>query len=609
MTAPRREAGLPNERRWEALQTTGATFSARTGHTVVEHGGALFLFGGTDKRRRQQDLFRFDLAKQEWSRVEARGAVPSRRSGSVGTLCNGKMYTFGGYDGRDGNYFNDVHEFDFETLTWALLTPRQSLFSLHDEARSENGGHWQGRVPCPRTDHCMVSYNNSLIIFGGYDGRRRFNDTFAFDLARREWCERSDISSLENDSSPQQRPSKRFGHSGVVHNHKLWVFGGWDGQCTLSCVWALDLKTNVWSSLAEMRLQCAEQLFLKNMKRPFGQLDDVKALLSPRPPQSPKQEGSTDITGSFLRSASSGLRKFSDKLLDKEKSKQIPGSTEACSKRPTGPADLEQRGWEPRHRYRHSAVVHENKMVVFGGVDKSHNRFNDICVFDFDKLVWTEMPVSGAAKPSARTFHRAVCVGDQMLVMGGYDGEDRLNDMHAIHLGKLGVPSLLELSCRFVRCNMTQLAATGELEKLPPTLIESCVWTRGFDGILRGACREDDRVVCQRLALEPGSAGVFRDPSFHVSKASPRTARRLTTCATCGRPHHVHEAIREESLLPSGSEWQPDTELAAQEVASRTNALEPVKETPAGVDLCLVDENAPSTGNQFLKLASRLLGM
>lgn len=44
----------------------------------------------------------------------------------------------------------------------------------------------------------------------------------------------------------ESEPKLRFGHSAVVFQHYLYVFGGWDGNITLSDLTIFDLDLNLW---------------------------------------------------------------------------------------------------------------------------------------------------------------------------------------------------------------------------------------------------------------------------------------------------------------------------------------------------------------------------
>jgi hypothetical protein len=215
---------------WRKLETRRG-FSPRKGHTAVAHGGALYVFGGTDRKRRalKSTLFSLraaDMPRASWRPVVALGTPPARRSGALGAVHGSRMYVFGGYDGRDGNYFNDLFAFDFETRTWSQLEQR-------------------GQVPEPRTDHAMAllcdgARRGRLYVFGGFDGRTRFNNLYAADtcggdaLAGVHWelCEASGAV-----------PCRRFGHSLVAHAGAggLVVFAGWNGRDTMNDVHVCDL--------------------------------------------------------------------------------------------------------------------------------------------------------------------------------------------------------------------------------------------------------------------------------------------------------------------------------------------------------------------------------
>jgi len=125
----------------------------------------------------------------------------------------------------------------------------------------------------------------------------------------------------------------------------------------------------------------------------------------------------------------------------------------------------EQMSWErvkaegkhPTPRTRHSAVMYENRMIIFGGYD-GHTR-NGIHVLDTGKnehqpcvllsiLIntankiatwrWEEIQTKGKA-PVARSCHSATVVGNKMYIHGGDDASSRkwqsYSDLYALDLG------------------------------------------------------------------------------------------------------------------------------------------------------------------------------
>ncbi|KAG7382859.1 Leucine-zipper-like transcriptional regulator 1 [Phytophthora boehmeriae] len=211
-------------RAWEKLHPHGDVYSPRTGHTVTSKDGRVYVFGGTDRRRRQQDLYQLDLESSTWSQVQTRGTLPPRRSGALGVVHDSDMFIFGGYDGRDGNYFNDLYYFNFDEQRWNQMP---SVVEDRPEAR---------------TDHIMVLHSSSIYIFGGYNGSSRFNDLCGYDIEAKRWNRLQAAGCV---------PSRRFGHSGVVHEstNRLIIFGGWDGRDTLNDLFEYNFVTNEWRKL------------------------------------------------------------------------------------------------------------------------------------------------------------------------------------------------------------------------------------------------------------------------------------------------------------------------------------------------------------------------
>lgn len=62
----------------------------------------------------------------------------------------------------------------------------------------------------------LVSYENSLWVFGGNNATSTFNDFWRFDLGKQAW------SQVESENTPEPRRS----HSMIVYEDSFWMFGG-----------------------------------------------------------------------------------------------------------------------------------------------------------------------------------------------------------------------------------------------------------------------------------------------------------------------------------------------------------------------------------------------
>jgi hypothetical protein len=83
-----------------------------------------------------------------------------------------------------------------------------------------------------------------------------------------------------------------------------------------------------------------------------------------------------------------------------------------------GQADLVNL-FSPCGRRSHSAVAHNNKLLVFGGYQENiEKHFNDMYEYDTQRNEWRIVEQQGVV-PSARRRHSCNVVGSRMLIFGG----------------------------------------------------------------------------------------------------------------------------------------------------------------------------------------------
>ncbi|MBW4673753.1 MAG: hypothetical protein KME52_06940 [Desmonostoc geniculatum HA4340-LM1] len=77
-------------------------------------------------------------------------------------------------------------------------------------------------------------------------------------------------------------------------------------------------------------------------------------------------------------------------------------------------------GKPPQSRYGHSAILYQNYMIIFGGEhNDTFETLNDIHLLDLESWTWIQPQIFGEI-PAKRSFHTAVLAEDKMLVWGGY---------------------------------------------------------------------------------------------------------------------------------------------------------------------------------------------
>jgi len=100
-------------------------------------------------------------------------------------------------------------------------------------------------------------------------------------------------------------------------------------------------------------------------------------------------------------------------------------------------------GVPPCKRSLHAAAVWQDNLIVFGGYD-GHQRVNDLYIYNFARQMWSLrgqppppnvlMSPAPNPPPSPRDRHVAVVWGNGFFIFGGFDGSQRVNDMHVFDL-------------------------------------------------------------------------------------------------------------------------------------------------------------------------------
>lgn len=187
--------------------------SRRFGYVSVVHDNKFVLFGGFDGSRWLNDMFEFDLITKTWKTVNASGRLPSVRSCPAWVKDDTHVYIHGGYDGIERKA--DFFACDLRTYTWSELPCK-------------------GTPPSPRYFHSCCIHGNKLYTYGGYSGSERLADMFAYDFETNHWS--------EVDCSNGDCPSGRSSLVAQVYENSLYIFGGYNGMAVLNDFYKFRLK-------------------------------------------------------------------------------------------------------------------------------------------------------------------------------------------------------------------------------------------------------------------------------------------------------------------------------------------------------------------------------
>jgi N-acetylneuraminic acid mutarotase len=186
----------------------------------------MVVFGGNSGSAPLNDTWAFDLTTHTWKQLATVGTPPAARYKHVAIYDapRDRMVIFGGFTGT--TLFNDTWALNLNTLAWTQLSTT-------------------GTTPSKRARHAGIfnPANNTLVIFGGYNGSAIFNDLYTLNLVTNVWTKITAGGTL---------PEARQGHSAIYDPGlgRMIVFGG-SGAVTqlLNDTWALTLATNTWVNL------------------------------------------------------------------------------------------------------------------------------------------------------------------------------------------------------------------------------------------------------------------------------------------------------------------------------------------------------------------------
>jgi len=238
---------------WSVVDAViGQPPTPRHSHSGVVYDGSMYIFAGYDGNYRS-DLHRYMFSQRKWSSVPVKGVVPKARYRTSAVAYKNWMLVVGGHDGA--KHLNDFYQLNFDTSEWCLVEIAN-----------------QAPPPSSRDSHSAVISGDSMYLFGGSTGSAR-NDLYSFSLTTNQWHEVRPASGQKGTI-----PCPRFCHTCEVYNNSLYVFGGYDGQQRLNDFWQFRLATEVKIDIPSSSLVSDLRGFLNDQK-----LSDVTFVVEGKP--------------------------------------------------------------------------------------------------------------------------------------------------------------------------------------------------------------------------------------------------------------------------------------------------------------------------------------
>ena len=390
-------------------------------------------------------------------------APPSARNSHTAVWTGTEMIVWGGYGAA---YFNDGGRYNPAVDTWTALPVIP------------------GSTPAARLDHAAVWTGSEMIVWGGIGSTNFFNDGGLYNPVLNTWTYIS--GTLAN------APASRLHHTAIWTGSAMIVWGGAGGAGPLNDGGLYNPGLNSWTALTNSpgntpaprqyhtAVWTGGQMIVWGGSGAAGDLNDgglydpVAASWTAFPnslPNTPsaRQHHTAVWTGSqmIVWGGSGVAGDLNDGgLYDPVAASWIalpnslpnaPGARESHTALWTGTQMIVWGGYSatadsllndgalynpvaaswtyissalanaPSSRYQHTAVWTGNEMVVWGGANGA-NPLNDGGRYNPSANSWIYLPSAVANTPSPRSGHTAVWTGAEMIVWGGTDGSLFFND-------------------------------------------------------------------------------------------------------------------------------------------------------------------------------------
>lgn len=235
-----------------------------------------------------------------------------------------------------------------------------------------------GQAPIPRQYHSAVYSNNKMFIFGGYTGSAWLKDLVVLDSLGYKWIYPKVCGDV---------PNGREGHSMCIFENFIYVYGGWDGG-TIGDVYRIGISSYIWEKLeisGEKPLLCGHSMTL---------IDDNLFIFG-------GFDGANWVNSLY-------------KIMISEKK---------CEK-------ILTRG-EPIPRGYHTATLVNRYILVYAGYNGKFI-LGDLVALDTTNLTWSMPDPCLGHFPTARNAHTVTLLGSELFMFGGYNGVRDTDELHIL---------------------------------------------------------------------------------------------------------------------------------------------------------------------------------
>ena len=253
-----------------------------------------------------EDFYEYDPIRNSFQILHGTGDVPSERVRASIVGYDDKLWMFGGW--KNGYVADRLYSFDLSSHVWTAVSytgdsPPQidlhqsvvygdamfiwggwgnintKLFKYHFPTSVFTDIDQEGSVPSTRAGHSCVLYNMKMIMYGGLSGSTRYDQLYSLDLTTYTW---TSITRTGDDLPPAM-----YNHAAVVYGDLMIVYGGSTSSGLNENMYTMDLNTYTWTAVPfavappprhEMNMMLAEShnlIIMKGYDAANTLLDDI----------------------------------------------------------------------------------------------------------------------------------------------------------------------------------------------------------------------------------------------------------------------------------------------------------------------------------------------
>ncbi|XP_014242265.1 uncharacterized protein LOC106662584 [Cimex lectularius] len=242
-----------------------------------------------------------------------------------------------------------------------------------------------GKIPCSRSKHSVTLYGNHLYLIAGRNGNIPLKDLWRYSLSDGIW---------EQLDPSGDKPPNLQEHTAVAYKDSIYVFGGEVGfsACNEAPLWVYNVKNNNWR-----KVRGGKGATVPKGRRGHSALVHRSTMVI--------YGGYRDLKGSCNELWVFHFETESWHLLSNGRV-------------------------SPPARHKHSMVIHDSSIWIFGGMTDLQER-SDLWRFDTVRKLWLQ--VKCKVQPGSLHSHATCKLLSSMLIFGGERAGQANNELWRFH--------------------------------------------------------------------------------------------------------------------------------------------------------------------------------